>query len=391
MRIFYASTHSTNSFMPSSRLWYINLFLPLVDLGHDMVPFDYDLMPHYHYSDILNPDHIAFIEQNRPKLEEKLLAQIEAAHREEPIDLFFSYFYSAFCRPAVIEEIARLGITTMNWYCNGSHQFHLVQDIAPAYDYCLVPEKFRLDDYRRVGATPIYFQEAANPNFYKPYSLPREYDATFVGQKYGDRPEYIRYLLDSGIDIRVWGRGWLPSQPQPKRSTLWEELAKLRRLKSAEGWQAAGRRLRRFYMPQRDSVEPKPEIDLPVSVMGPPLADDEMIKMYSRSKISLGFSTCGETHKSAQRILQVRLRDFEAPMSGAFYMVEYMQELEEFFDIGKEIICYQDKADLVYKVKYYLTHDAEREQIRLAGHRRALTEHTWHKRFEKLFRQVGLD
>ena len=115
-----------------------------------------------------------------------------------------------------------------------------------------------------------------------------------------------------------------------------------------------------------------------------------MIKMYSRSKISLGFSSCGDTHLTRRRILQVRLRDFEAPMSGAFYMVEYMEELEEFFESGKEIVCYHDKADLADKIKYYLAHDAEREAIRQAGYRRAVNDHTWHKRFEEVFKQMGL-
>jgi len=68
--------------------------------------------------------------------------------------------------------------------------------------------------------------------------------------------------------------------------------------------------------------------------LGGTLSNIEMVKLYSRSKINLGFSSCGDTHKTGERILQVRLRDFEVPMSGGFYMVEYMAELEEFFDIG---------------------------------------------------------
>jgi hypothetical protein len=64
--------------------------------------------------------------------------------------------------------------------------------------------------------------------------------------------------------------------------------------------------------------------------LGGTLSDGEMIQMYSRAKINLGFSTCGDTHKTKNRIVQVRLRDFEVPMSGGFYMVEYMDELKEF-------------------------------------------------------------
>jgi spore maturation protein CgeB len=77
-------------------------------------------------------------------------------------------------------------------------------------------------------------------------------------------------------------------------------------------------------------------------------------------------------------------------MSRGFYMVEHMQELEEFFDIGREIVCYTDKQDLADKIKYYLVHDEERERIRRAGYERCLRDHTWHKRFEMAFREMGM-
>jgi spore maturation protein CgeB len=365
MRIFYAADHEP---MPGNNLWHNNLYLPLVDLGHDVVPFDYDLTPHFLNANAEHAPHRAFIEEQRPKLERALFHQVEQAHRTKPIDIFFSYFFDPVCRPEVIREIRALGICTINWYCNGSYQFHLISHLAPAYDYCLVPEKFRLADYIAVGANPIYCQEAANPNIYKPYPLPRSFAVTFVGQKYGDRPAFIKHLLKSGIDVRVWGPGW--DCPQPPDA--WSRL--IRKSKTF-GASLLG----------RDSG-----ISIPSRVCGPPLTDEELIKMYSRSDVSLGFSSCGGTHRDEQRILQVRLRDFEATMSGAFYMVEYQEELEEFFEPDKEIVCYLDKEDMAEKIKYYTRHDQERERIREAGHRRAVNDHTWQKRFQKVFEEIGI-
>ncbi len=382
MRIFYAADHEP---WPGNNLWHNNLYLPLVDIGHEVICFDYDLTLHFRNADPSDPNKKAFIEKYRPKLEQALLQQIRDAHGKQPVDVFFSYFYSALCRPEVIEEIRRLGICTINWYCNASYQFHLVKEIAPTYDYCLVPEKFRLDDYRRAGANPIYCQEAANPNIYRPYPLPQEFDVTFVGQKYGDRPEYIRYLLDRGIDVRVWGLGWQP-QLQIGVPKFGDLIRRLKKLIAVEGRKSAARKPKQMF-----TLSPSEELSVvPTEICGPPLNDEDLIKMYSRSRISLGFSSCGETYRTDQRILQVRLRDFEAPMSGAFYMVEYMQELEEFYEIGKELVCYHDKRDLADKAKYYLAHDAERECIRQAGYRRAISDHTWQKRFEHVFRKIGL-
>src|ERR1041384_5598708 len=181
MRIFYASDNSPNASVPSS-LWRNNLYCSLVELGHEVVEFQYDLSETFQKLDKEIPEQAEFIAHNRPKLTEALLQQLRAAHNKAPVDLFFSYFYDACVLPEAIDEIRAMGIKTVNWYCNGSYQLHLVSEIAPHYDWCLVPEKFRLRDYVAMGARPIYCQEAANPKIYKPYDLPIEYDVTFVGQ-----------------------------------------------------------------------------------------------------------------------------------------------------------------------------------------------------------------
>ena len=41
-------------------------------------------------------------------------------------------------------------------------------------------------------------------------------------------------------------------------------------------------------------------------------------------------------------------------------------------------------------MRYYLKHQDEAETIRIAGHKRALKNHTWEKRFGKLFKKNGI-
>jgi spore maturation protein CgeB len=363
MRIFYASPSTAHQeALPNSKTWHVNHYLPLADLGHELVTFDFDYSACNYNLDPGIPAQREFISRNRPRFGEALLAQVRSAHSRKPIDLFFSYFYSAYVEPDIIREIGRMGILTMNWYCNASYQFHLVEEIAPAYNYSLVPEKFRLEDYRRVGANPIYCQEAANPNVYRPYDLPQDYDVTFVGQRYGDRTIFLRHLIDGRIDARAWGPHW----QDPYFPSWWMLVGSaVKRLLTGRKWPWAE------YVP-RDRC-------------GPPLSDKELVEMYSRSKISLGFTTVAEG-----RIKQVRLRDFEAPMSGAFYMVEHFDDLAEFFDPGKEVVFFESPDDLLDKVRYYLRHDAERQRIREAGMRRARNEHTWHRRFETVFAKIGI-
>ena len=395
MRIFHASDTTPNAAFESN-LWRLNLCEPLVDLGHEVVEFDYDLRPIFRNLDPSDPAQKTFIDKTRPRTSRELLRQVRREHARKPIDVFFSYFYDACVLPEVIDEIRSLGILALNWYCNASYQLHLVSEIAPHYDWCLVPEKFRLADYVALGARPVYCQMAANPRVYKPCAVPADLDVTFVGQAYGERPALIRHILEAGIDVRVWGPGWRDHSPcagHARRRLSLEALAHApRRLLSAEGRRAALRWIARLGSPSRPVQVPgngdRPP--LPSEILGGPLADAEMIQMYSRSKVNLGFSSVGQTHAGGERIVQVRLRDFEVPMSGGFYMVEEMEELAEFFEIGREIVCYNAPGDLADKIRYFLSHDSERETIRQAGHRRALADHTWHKRFQAVFERIGL-
>jgi len=394
MRIFYAADNSADPRLEiQSNIWRNNLCCTLIDLGHDVVEFDYDLQETIQKAD--KSLHRSFIAKNRPKITRELLRQIRQAHSERPIDLFFSYFYDACVMVEGLEQIRAMGIKTVNWYCNGSYQFHLVEEISPYYDWCLVPEKFRLENYRAIGARPIYCQEGANPNIYKPHNVPMEFEVTFIGQAYGERPDYIRHLLDRGVDMRVWGYGWnkfSQSYQSPTTGSVWRLGQAVREFLTNTAWQDGLRRLLNLELLRSagKTVREAPAVTLPDEIIGGVLTDSDMIHMYSRSKINLGFSACGMTHETEERIVQVRLRDFEVPMSGGFYLVEYMEELEEFFDIGKEIVCYNGPEDLVDKIKYYLEHDDQREEIRKAGYERALRNHTWHQRFEMAFRQMGM-
>lgn len=385
MRIFYAAGDSPNSAIPESQIWRDNLFGALVDLGHDVVEFDFDLAPLIAAADLTSPVNAEFIDRERPAAVDALLTQVLAAHAEGPLDLFFSYFSSSCTTADAIRAISGMGVPTMNWYCNGSYQLHLVAEIAPAYNWCLVPEKFRMDNYRALGASPIYCQEAANPRLYHPYNFAREFDVAFVGARYADRPVFIESLLDAGIDAHAWGPGWC----DPQHTRLIEAPRDfVRVLGDRNLWRPAASRVYRGLVGYPLGVEAP--LRLPKSAVGAPLSDMEMVKMYSRSRISLGFSAVAGVLEDGQRITQVRLRDFEAPMSGAFYMIERSDEIAEFFEVGKEVVCYDDADDLTDKCRYYLTHEAEREAIRKAGHERAMRDHTWQRRLHEAFEEAGL-
>ena len=77
-------------------------------------------------------------------------------------------------------------------------------------------------------------------------------------------------------------------------------------------------------------------------------------------------------------------------MSGGLYLTEYHPELEKFYELEKEIVTYKDFDELVEKIHHLLSNPEKAEVIRVEGRQRALNEHTWEMRFEKIFKLMGL-
>ena len=79
---------------------------------------------------------------------------------------------------------------------------------------------------------------------------------------------------------------------------------------------------------------------------------------------------------------QTKARNFEIPNLGGFQLTDYVPSLEEYYHIGKEIVCYNGIDEAEKLICYYLKHEDEREKIKSAGVEKARSEHTSIKRIE---------
>jgi len=59
------------------------------------------------------------------------------------------------------------------------------------------------------------------------------------------------------------------------------------------------------------------------------------------------------------------------PATGAFLVTDYSPELDEYYRIGEEIVCFNGKEDLADKLSYFLKNESKREAIALKGYLRA--------------------
>jgi spore maturation protein CgeB len=104
----------------------------------------------------------------------------------------------------------------------------------------------------------------------------------------------------------------------------------------------------------------------------------EMYHVFRRAKIVLN------RHGDVAGQHANNLRLYEATGVGALLLTDAQADLGELFDVGTEVVTYDDADDLAEKVSYYLEHDRERDAIAAAGQRRTLADHTYARRMEEL-------
>lgn len=103
----------------------------------------------------------------------------------------------------------------------------------------------------------------------------------------------------------------------------------------------------------------------------------EMPKVFHLSKINLNI-----TMKPIQTGLSLRVWDILG--CGGFLLSNYQAEIPEYFEIGKDLDCYESIDDLKEKCAYYLAHDDIRAEIADHGYQKVKQLHTYHHRLAQM-------
>jgi spore maturation protein CgeB len=281
---------------------------------------------------------------------------------EVSYDLIFFFLYELEFEPSTIETLSSL-TTTFNWFADDHWRFHTYSKHWARY-FTFVgttdEETLNLYDTHGVG-NAILTQWGCNHHFFRPVDTERDIGISFVGQTHGDRRETIDKLRSHGLEVSTWGSGW-----------------------------PAGR-----------------------------LTDEEMISVFSRSRVNLNLGGASQRARAFERLLflirphgkvtlrptqirdnarglaaqarpQIKGRNFEIPGCRTFLLTSDVAGLDRFFQVGSEVETFSSHAELLEKCRYFLHNDREREDIAVSGYRRVIKEHTYERRFEELFRKMGL-
>lgn len=87
---------------------------------------------------------------------------------------------------------------------------------------------------------------------------------------------------------------------------------------------------------------------------------------------------------SLQMRSSVNQRVFDCPAAGGFLITDNQQDLTDFFDVGVEMIVFDNLEELKEKVSYYLKRPEERERVIRAAQKRIAAHHTHAHRLQSL-------
>jgi spore maturation protein CgeB len=106
-----------------------------------------------------------------------------------------------------------------------------------------------------------------------------------------------------------------------------------------------------------------------------------MPKVFRLSKININITL--KTIKTG-----IPLRVFDVMGAGGFLLTNYQEDLLEYFEDGTDLVIYESVADLQNKVKYYLEHEDERQQIAYNGYNKVKELHNYNVRLNDIFSTV---
>lgn len=240
---------------------------------------------------------------------------------------------------------------------------------ARCFTWILTYDSRAIPKYRSIGCDKIiHHQPGVDLGTYRKLDgLARDIDVSFVGIYNKPRGKLINFLRKAGIDVYVRGVGW------PEGPISQEELirvlnrSRINLALNTSSFYVGWRSIARLFFRRKHFGEP----GLPVKL--------DIHNFFDNIRMWLG-----------KKNLQVKSRNFEAPACGALEMTQDADDLKDYYKLEEEIVVYKDEKDLVEKIRYYLTHSEEREEIARRGYERTIRDHSTEKRFEDIFRMMGM-
>lgn len=271
------------------------------------------------------------------KNDSAFLEQVSKEHEENPFDLILGQMWANYLSIGAITKVRQMGIPIINvsmddrlpdnWKSRGNVRLGAI-GLGPATDMVLTTCNETCTWYGLEGCPALFWPLASDPKvFASNTAIDRDIDVLFVGNKYGIREKIVSFLEGEQIEVQCFGAGWRNG----------------------------------------------------------PVSAEESAALSKRAKIILGVGTVGH----CDDVFTMKLRDFDAPMSGALYLTHRGPDITALYEEGKEFECYMEPQEAAEKIKFYLKNSKERIAVSEAGQAKAMSRDTWALRFRSTLSELG--
>jgi hypothetical protein len=219
----------------------------------------------------------------------------------------------------------------------GQHAATSLPDDGDYSGYDLVISSFppTVEFFQRKGIPAVLHRLGFDPEVLPPQgNHPRTYPVTFVGSLFTihkSRIEWLEQLCALVPELKIWGPG----------VELLDASSPLRRRHMGVVW------------------------------------GSEMYEVLLRSQITLNHH--GDVAPYANNC-----RLFEATGAGAMLLTDWKANLQDLFDVGREVAAYRTAEECAEMIRHYLTHEEARHSMARAGQVRTLRDHTYRTRMQEL-------
>ena len=312
--------------------------------------------------------------------------------RTERYDMFMTPHNEKDLYICTLHEIKNAGIPTLLICFDSLTIPHFHKKIAKEFDLVWLTSAETQYLFDKWGARSIFMPYAANPQLYNPQKQ-RINRALFVGTPYGSRCRMINNLINADVPVTLYGRTSQSSSrnavPTSNRLSRYKNLglSVVDMLKFP-----IGRRLAYASVKNKMLRQSVLNLESKNLINHPPVDVNTMMGLYDSYSLSMNSVTNRHTGVLTKPVFIVNLRCFEVPAAGGILFSLYSPEVNSYFEDGKEAVFYNSDEEMIDKAMFYLNPSRKklRETIKMAARLKATSEHTWFKRFAKVFDILGL-
>jgi len=306
--------------------------------------------------------------RRRAATSQRLGEEIRQARQAFGVDLVVSYCFSDDLELGLVKETMGLGVPWVNFYCDSTHRFREVAELARVVSLNWFPEHAAIPSYRGVGAKIACRPYAVNPDFLPNLQCSSAvHPVGFVGLPTANRITQLGLLRLLGCPVVIRGKGWGDGGSSPFYSAESRTRRVLRAIRKPDLGEKC---LRRVLWPL---VRPQ---------AGAALTDVEFEQFVRQCGVVLGLNQGRDEHGRLQSYL--KFRDVEFPGYGCCYLTEQNDDIAHVFEPGKEVLTYASLPEAARRLRHLAGHGDEAARVGAAGRRRALATHTWARRLDEL-------